>query len=456
MRRGRQPVWAAALCVSGALAVLAPAGAEPELMYRLEAGDRLLYERRATTRPLDGGPPTAEIDDQIELWCVQRREKEAFMLVALTRTTAGRAEPARAAVLYIDEGGRRRLPAEVMTRLDPVEPALDLLPVLPVGAQTAEAWTTTPDVYQRAWRCMSRGPDAGQQGGTRVDFVVEDPLGVGDALGEVRTGTYWFDARAGVVTRLESEQQDLLNRTWTHVSAVLRERTRQTPEWAARRTEEGGRFLRALGNEDRFVQELTARGDQLPRILERLDQLWSAFKSDIDVRTVSPFWTLADAHRQELRAAAEVLEARAALALRWLNRRAVPWTLQDAAGQTVTCEAARRGVVVECFWSGDSAAALRVLEPMRKLQAELSTSAVRVLGYNLDADFVRARQVIRQCGGGLTQFLGGALVEVETLPELPVVRVLDSKGVIRGVWVGWQPAYTTARDLALELARPRP
>ncbi len=116
---------------------------------------------------------------------------------------------------------------------------------------------------------------------------------------------------------------------------------------------------------------------------------------------------------------------------------------------------ASASVVIECFWSGESVWGLRVLEPMRRLLAELPPQRVRLICYNMDREVERAREVIQRCGGGLTQILGGPLLEVETLPELPVVRVLDGGGIVRDVWIGWQPSYDAARDLAFQLAGVR-
>lgn len=437
-----------------ALAVLAPARADRPLAYRLEVGDRLVYRRHATITPLDADEPRVQTIDQIQVWCLQRQADEALLLLDLTRSVGGQTEPTRAVVIYLDARGRRRFPEEIPTRLGPLDPVLDLLPTLPLGAQTAAAWVTLPDLYHRSWRCIGRGPDTECQGHRRIDFKVEDHLAIANLLGQTRAGSFWFDPVAGVVTRFESEERNRSQNTRTTVVAVLRQRLNHSPQWCARRTDEAGRFLRTLQHEGRLMQETVTRPADLARTLRALDLLWSAFKSDVDRRAASPFLALAEARRRQLRAAAYTFRLRAELGRRWLNRPARTWSLQDPTGRTITSEAARTGVVVECFWSAETTWGLRVLEPMRRLQTELTSRRVTVLCYNMDQEVERARQAIARCGRGLRHVLGGPLREVEALPALPIVRVLDQAGIVRGVWIGWQPAYTAARELALELAGP--
>ena len=63
---------------------------------------------------------------------------------------------------------------------------------------------------------------------------------------------------------------------------------------------------------------------------------------------------------------------------------------------------------------------------------------------------------MKEYGGGLTTVLAGPLRSAEPLPELPIVRVLDQRGIVRGIWIGWQPEYAAARELAVELAGKTP
>jgi len=435
------------------LAMTAAAAAEPALRYRLEPGTCLVYEHRATVFAGSDTEAGTTRTSEVQVWCLQRSGSGVLLLVVLAPPVEGQAAPARSALLYVDENGRRRLPEGTITRLGAVDPALDILPMLPLTTAHLGAWTTPEDVFARRWRCTSRGPDPAQPDYEQVAFELDDPAGVMEVLGQARSGQFWFDREAGHVVRCAAETRDEQAGTRTHTSTTLRRRATRSATWAARRAEEAERYLRTLRHEDRLLGEVTNRPAELTRTLQQLDQLWATFAADVDGRAGSPFAQIAESRRQQLRADAGVLRARAALALRWLNQPARTWSLQDASGTAMTSERVRRGVVIECFWSASTPDGLRVLEPLRRWTTEPGHPVVPVLCYNMDFNLAVARRAIERCGSGLTQIIGGPLQDVEGLREFPVIRVVDGAGLGRGVWVGWDTTYAAARALAQRLAR---
>ena len=446
----------AALALAVALASACARGQdERALRYRLKTGDCLLYEQRATRTTLDADQPLAQRACQLRIWCLERRGDESLLLVDLRPTGDAGRQRSGGVTLHVDDGGRRRVADEVTTRLGPLEAALDLLPVLPSAAQRETEWVTAADLYGRCWSCVQRGPDADQGNRLRIDFTVQDAQGRPEVLGQTRSGSFWFDAAGGCVARLEAEEQDRYAGTRTRVVAELRQRAAHSSEWASRRAVEAERFERTLRSEDRLLQQVITQPDDLARTLRQLDELWLGLTSDVDRGAASPFAELADARRRQLRTDEALFRQEAALDRRWLNRPAGTWSLLDADGQTVTSESARRGVVIEAFWSTESVWSLRALESLRRLQTDLGRQPVRILSCNLDEDPDVGRAAVRQFSAGLAHVLAGPLRSVESLPQLPVVRVLDRKGVVRGVWIGWQPTYGAARELAIELAKEK-
>lgn len=450
------------LAIAFALCAAAPATAQRTLEYRLRVGDRLVLACQTTQEALDGRAAPQSHSQEVQFWVLAQQDNELLILVQ--SRPAGSIEPAdlNGGVLYIGAAGQRRFPEPMITRYDALEPALALLPVLPFGAQLENEWRTPPDPYGRRWHCVQRG---GAQGGLiALDFTLEDDLGVTAALGQSCRGRFWFDPAAGLVTRFEATAEDRARGMRTQLVGTLQERIEQSPGWCMARAGEAQRYLRALALEDQLLHDVATHPDDLPRLRAELDRVWLAFASDVDQRALSPFAPLADAHRTRLRAAGPALAARSTLARRWIDRRARPWTLLNERGETVICEHARPGVTIELYWAGESVASLRALESIRRLQAALTHPEIRVLCFNLDAAPETARALIAQCGGPgqatgrqppqpLTHLLGGPLREVETFPELPVVRVLDRAGIVRDLWLGWHPDYAPARELAERLAR---
>jgi len=429
------------------------ARAEQPLRYRLEPGDRLVYERRTVFSRGDSNRPPEQRTQQVQIWCLAQEGDAWLVLADIMEAAEGRTSPARGAVLRLNVDGRRRPAEEGLSRLAELDPALDVLPMLPLAGHNAADWLSPPDTFGRRWRCRRAGVDANRGGHSRVDFNVEDPTGVLEMRGDLRRGTIWFDPAAGHVSRLESETLDSGGRARTRTTVVLRRTIQHTPRWAMRRAAEAERYVRALRHEERLLHEVVTRPAEASRTLEQLDRLWSALQSDVEQQTASPFRRLAEGHRETLRAEKKRWRTRATLAEQWVGRAARPWSLQDAADQTLTSEAVRQGVVIECFWSVDSTAGLRAMESWRRLVAACRGSGVPLICYNMDADIRRARVGIERCGRGLRHVLGGPLQAVERVPEFPVVRVLDQTGVVREMWVGWQREYTGACELASKLSR---
>jgi hypothetical protein len=475
--------------------------AEHALHYRLSPGDQLVYELRETTMALDDNvaaglctgrnEPRGNRTEQIQVWCLRRAGQELLILVAALGAGDGPSQPLtqrapeggadREAIpelrsdrcvkgqpliglpFYMDEAGRPRWPEEVRSRAGDLENALVVIPRLPLAVESDAFWLTGPDLWGQQWRCWNRGPrpepatpasEPGRPPRTRlcIEFTAENRLGSAEVWGLECAGRFWFDPLLGCMTRIEVDETNRLRATRTHLVAVLRQKLTNPPAWATRRADEAQRYLRTLRHEDRLLHDLAVRGEELPQTMEQFDRLWAAFKSDVDGRSGSPLAGLADARRQWLRRDAEVLRARAVLGRRWMNQPARPWSLQDPNGRTLTSESLRQSIVIECLWSAESTWGLRALESFRQTQARVA-AGVRVLCYNMDSDPVLAASAIRHCGAGLTHVLAGPLQDVEGLTEFPVVRVLDAKGIVRDLSIGWQPEYTSAREMAETLRK---
>jgi hypothetical protein len=109
-------------------------------------------------------------------------------------------------------------------------------------------------------------------------------------------------------------------------------------------------------------------------------------------------------------------------------------------------------VVIECFWSGESVWGLRALDSFQRLGHGLPPELFTQIQYNTDVDLPRALEAIRIAGAVQPHVIGAPLLNADPLPKIPLVRVLDRDGVIRGIWIGWEPDYAAARELAIKLS----
>lgn len=446
-----RPGVSAAVVVIGCSAGL-PAAAQVPLRYNLRIGDWLAYDCVTTVRERSGR--SRQTRDQLQLWCFAVENDERLLLVDRIADIDGAPQPMRGIIAYVDSAGRRRLPPESLTRVAEVEAALDLLPPLPFGVQAGPAWRSAPDDFGQRWHCRPSDTPPTHAAERVFDFELEDTTGAAAALRQTTRGRFRFDTADGVISKLERVQTDERRGVETRALATLRHRVQNEDRWCEQRVAEVQRWLRTQGQEDQLVERLLSEPFEAAAHLARLERLWEAHVVASDGRSKSPLHLLAVARRRQLNADGQRLRAAAAAAARWLSQAPPGWTLQNPAGETVTNEAQRGRIVVECFWSTESLAAVRALETMRRLQGELRPGSAELVCLNVDVDLGAALHAIAASGAGLRHVLGSSLREAEGLAELPVFRVRDREGVVRAVTIGWRPSI--AERVRPLLNEPRP
>lgn len=446
-----------ALTAVVALGAWTPAAlAQPQLVYRFAPQTVLVFQEDVVA-PTDTttAPAPAPREAEIRLWLLR---ETAGRLLAVLEAAPARTDGSDAAVFWLDAQGRREVPAGGAGAERDLAPYLDAVPVLPVGAQLESQWRTPPDGLGRFHDCVNRGADATQAGLLHVDFTVADTLGL-DALQPQRRGTFWFDVQRGLVRRVESTRpqadgvSDSRQDTASRRRIMLREVRALQSAWCTRRAAEAARYLQSLEHDARLAERVLERPGELDALQRQREELWLGFAAEVERDVQSPFMAVAKGRHERALAERDQLAARAALARRWLNQRAPGWTLQTSSGETVTAEALRDRVTIEVFWSGAQRASVQAVAQLGAQPPPLAPAVVRLVGYNLDRDFGVAQAAIKCCGAGLNHVLAAPLTYAEPLPELPVVRVLDQRGVVRGIWIGWQADYAAPVELARTLVQ---
>jgi len=419
--------------------------AQDALRYRLEPGDRIVYERRVRLTPLDrvapqgptaGGPQ--EFREQIQIWCLSGPRAARRVFLDVTRVADGRTQPPVGVVLTVDARGVAQFEDEVVGRLGEVEAALEVLPILPPAVLAEPTWRTEADVYGRSRACTQRGGGEDEGSAVRVDFTLEDLFGVGEISGHEHRGSFWFDAKAGLVSRVETLTIDRPAGTRTESVIRLHARRKQDERSCTLRDQEAERLLNTLRLEDRLLDEVVTKPAAIDTILDRLDRVWGDFLAEPPRDADSPLRRVAAARRERLKTEAAGLREQARLAAEWLGRPAAQWSLQDLDGQTVQSEALRDRYVLECFWSAASVPSLRTFQTLRGLRQAIPEEKLRIVCINVDPDPDAARRAAQRCGQSLPHLLSGPPLGGELPRELPVLRLLDRESRVRWIDFGWR------------------
>ncbi|MBI5864886.1 MAG: hypothetical protein HZB38_10330 [Planctomycetes bacterium] len=400
--------------------------------YTFRAGDSIEYRRTITD---DDGKAAAE---RIEFHVHTRQSDSAGMLAIVSREGGP-----PTAILWFDvnDRGQIRVGDEMRTRLEPADGVFELLPTLAPALGDQEQWLGEPDEFGRILR-QRRVAETGAS--LQVRFEGEDPTGVSGVVGDALEGAYWFDAEAGLVTRVDAKRvQGGRHAVRVHSELIGRETLKA--EQISREARMLDRLRRVFRVEDAFLDELTAQPARVETNIRRLEHIWSEFLDQPPRDPQSVFSRFAEAQRQRAVSAARGLRERAQLAGQWLGAPAAQWSLQDEAGKTVTSESVRKGVTVECFWSSKSSASLRMLATLAKLPAEWGPSdPLGVACINLDADLAAGQRAARACSQGVLTVFSGPPIQGETPYDLPVMRILDEKGRVVRVLFGWRPSILEA------------
>ncbi len=424
--------------------------------YNWQPGTAWVFERRDTTTTLDTHRIIARHDYEVRIWCLAADSEQALVLLELRTTDTGTPDQTRGVLLQVTPAGRPNAPAGVARRVPALAPALELLPALPLPVQHTRYWRAPPNDTGLSWECRGQGPDPTRADAIRVAFELNQPPALKQLNPIEHAGSFWFDHTLKHITGLQSTRSDPRANTRTDTVARWVNTLEHGPAWAMRRAAEAEIYLRSIRHENYLLAQVLNQPDQFERTTHAIDQLWAGFASDVDSRAMSPFERIAAGQRQLLRESRSKLQTRAALGQRWLNQPARLWTLTDPAGNQLISEHVRVGVTVEFFWAADQPDSVRALDAFRQLHAHLHRGPITFIAYNLDINPARAQQALALCHDRFTHIVAGPLQLAAPLPELPIVRVVDAAGIVRGLWLGWQPNYQSAATLAADLADYQP
>lgn len=439
--------------VVAAAALLSAAGvygAERPLRYAFQPGDHLIYERRVFAVTSDGPPKTPEYVDQIQIWVLTAEDDALRVAVERVRVVDGSPQRSVGIVFDTDQLGRKAYAAGSEGAIAASTDLLALVPELPSGVRRGGKWTTSPLPTGEKWTCDPRGSDPRHGGQRRIVFRAHNDLLCSDAEHPTYGGVFWFDPDAGVITRLEALFVDPDRGQRMQSVALLRSRQHHAPTWTALRSREARAYILALRREKAWLDRLTQPPIDPKEVLENTDAVWTAFLRDVDPDADAPFRRLGLAARKRLRRDARDYREMASLGRRWHNRPARDWSLPDFAGETVTSEAARRGVTVECFWTTRDAGAYAAMKLLSSIADGDAGPEPDLVAFCLNRDTVCPRRVAESLSPKIRHIAAAVLTDIEPIPTRPALRVIDAGGVTRRVWLGWPPTGEEIAEVVRE------
>lgn len=324
---------------------------------------------------------------------------------------------------------------EVLTRVP--TPRVDwsrlLIPLTRSVLQSDATRSWGPDVRGRRW--TYRWPAEAAFGASEeIEVGTERMLGFAQTRLRDLSGTVTLRRSDHRVTRFDLWQSEVAG--GVRIQGRLTATGRQRVTWCAQRISELARYRDALESMAQRAERILHHPEQVESLIEQRIRLWQGLLADLGAVQESP---VAAAARD---VAATVSDARgwrsrAQRARRWLDRPARPWTLMTLDGATLESEQVRQGDSIEVFWRSGSISSLSVARQAgMQLRELVRRGAVRLVLIDLDAGPIGTRPFDAPPPRGVYEVRGGALGSIEPLDEVPAVRWIDSRGVVRRVWFG--------------------
>jgi peroxiredoxin len=123
------------------------------------------------------------------------------------------------------------------------------------------------------------------------------------------------------------------------------------------------------------------------------------------------------------------------------------WKLTDLDGKTHTLKQYRGRVVVLDFWYRGCPWCIRAMPQVNQLALDFQDKPVQVLGMNIDMDTVDARFVVDKLKLSYPNLRAGEITKKYGVTGYPTVFVIDKKGIIRDIDIGYSP------DVGVKLRR---
>lgn len=124
---------------------------------------------------------------------------------------------------------------------------------------------------------------------------------------------------------------------------------------------------------------------------------------------------------------------------RRIGRPAPLWTLADLEGKKHALKDSRGKVVVLDFWYRGCSWCMLAMPEMVRLSRELAGTPVQFFGMNTDEDTADARHVVRAYGISYPTLRCGDVPKEYGVSGFPTVVVVDGRGVVREMLVGYSP-----------------
>jgi peroxiredoxin len=442
-----------ALCAASLLMTPARVAADDALpRYRLKVGQELTYSLKSGSSFGEGSKAEPYgSDDEWHVWVVRQNADGSWRLLLRESRSLWYGRDKK-----VQDGGQTLDYCDFFPDGRHVEPALfgyspdkgldpgRVLPRLPVDADAAaRGWegTFAADEARTRYTAEDARPAAGKP--WIFTGVRETPL---DKVYLLASRTkYTYDPGRGVI----GKATETTSRGWegrkNTVSIELREVKQADAAATAQLAAEVDRYFAAT----EVYDDLTSQAESSTDAAALYAKAEAAIRDVRGKLTLPLFRERVDAILKDHGFLAKIFVESAADRAAMLGKPSPDWETKDFQGNTRALKDYRGKVVVLDFWGRGCGWCMRSLPQVARLAEDFKGEPVAVLGMSLDSKEEDARFVIKKMGLSYPVLKAKDLRKTFCPHGVPVMIILDAKGVIRDYQCGYQPTLHAAASASI-------
>ena len=315
-------------------------------------------------------------------------------------------------------------------RLDPAQ----ILPRLPANADEARTgWKVRNERMDETQVCRLR--EAPADGKCEIEAVHESPMNEIYGIESRRVVT--FDMARGLPARFVLENRQTYGfKGQGEGSLEFVEEPSHSADWVREFLADAEKYFAAQGQYQKTLRRKDLSAENLKSALE--DSVKKLEQAGEQIQTPELKKLLIDQSAQResyIKYAVDELAERANL----LGTPSEEWTTTDLSGRMHALSDYRGKVVVLDFWYRGCGWCIRAMPQMKQVAAHFEGRPVVVFGMNTDQKEEDAQFVIDKMGLTYPNLKATGIPEKYKVSGFPTLVILDQKGVIRDVHVGYSP-----------------
>lgn len=411
--------------------------------YWLKVGQELDYSTTKEFTTKDGR--SLETEGNWQIWVVGQNDDGSWRLALrhVLRTTppADSEEPQelseRVTVAAFDlfPDGRTRLDPSLAYR---IEPAMIFLRLPKTRKEAEEGWEETDPSTQVRYRYRLK-PQRHQD--DESDLVVVEGVResvVDEILASTSKSTFYFDRERGLVQRVEMQgEQNYLIEGKATGESELAEVEKFKLDWCRELDAEVALYMAADQQYQKLMRQAERDGDNTDVWLVRAEHALNTAAEKVTLPIVK------EQFRQQLadhKTTAAIVSRHARDRLDIIGQPSPVWTgAVDLSGRRHSLKDYRGKVVVLDFWHRSCGWCMRTMPQVKQLAEQFLGRPVVVLGMNTDSNPKDAQLVVGKLKLPYPIVRAEALPAKYMIPGFPTLLIIDQKGVIRDMYVGYSP-----------------